>query len=182
MATSPGRSAIQARPAAMTAIEIRKRMIRIIPASLPAKRVRSIVRKLARRCEGNLPRSRLGDPGLRGRPRCGVELAEINERIVDGCTRCFLFDARQHGGSIVTHWRIDRANAHKLGCTCLETLEIAASRRLRPGSLHQGWNQRLQLTRKRRNGRYAACREWCERRQRFLVRTEGLNFIKLPGE
>src|SRR5512144_2998172 len=100
METSPGRSAIQATPAAMTATEARKRMMRVIPASPLAKCVRGLARKLTRGGERSLPRLSFSDPILCWRSRCGVELAEIGNGVIDGGMRGFYFDARQHGRRI----------------------------------------------------------------------------------
>src|SRR5262245_3083457 len=142
MATSPGRSAIQPKPAAMTAIEIRKRMIRIIPTSLLPKRVRAVARDLTRRRKRSLPCLSLGNPPLSGRPRCRVEFPEISECIIDGRACGLFLDARQYGGSIVTGRRIDRPDPHELGGTRLKTLQVTAGWRLTARSLHQGWKQR----------------------------------------
>src|SRR5262249_12389827 len=142
MATSPGRSAIQAKPEAMTAIETRKRMIRIIPTSLLAKRVSGVARKPTRRSERSLPCLSFSDPTQCGRSRCRVELPEINECVVDGRVRGFFLDAHQYGSSIVTCGGIDRTDPHEPGGTRLETLQIAASRHLTTGCLHHSRKQR----------------------------------------
>jgi hypothetical protein len=102
-------------------------MIRIIPTSLLAKRVRSVARQLTRRSDRSLPCLSFSDPTLCGRPRCRVELPEINECGVDGRVCGFFLDARQYGGGIVTCRRIDRTDPHELGGTRLETLQVAAS-------------------------------------------------------
>src|SRR6476661_4160007 len=159
MATSPGRSAIQAKPAAMTAIETRKRMIRIILASLLAKRVRGLARKRTRSGDRSLPRLCFSDPALCRRPRRDIELAEIGECVIDGRARGFFLDARQHGRRVVTRGHADRTDTHEPGGTRLQPLQIIASRRLSAGRFHDRRNQRTQLLRKRFDGLHATRRE-----------------------
>src|SRR6476660_4730138 len=149
MATSPGRSAIQAKPAAMTAIETRKRMIRIILASSLAKRVCGLARKLTRGGERSLPRLRFTDPALCRRPRRDIELAKIGECVIDGRARRFFLDARQHGRRVVTRGHADRTDTHEPGGTRLQPFQIIASRCLRAGRFHYHRHQLTQLRRKR---------------------------------
>src|SRR6478736_8113722 len=182
MATSPGRSAIQAKPAAMTAIETRKRMIRIILASSLAKCVRGLARKLTRGGDRSLPRLRFTDPALCRRPRRDIELAEIGECVIDGRTRRFFLDASQHGRRVVTRGHTDRTDTHEPGGTRLQPLQITASRCLRAGRFHYQRNQRTQLLRKRLDAWRAARREGDQRRQRFLIRTEKPYLIEFGDE
>src|SRR6478735_8780529 len=182
MATSPGRSAIQATPAAMTAIETRKRTIRIILSSPLAKCVRGLARKLTRGDDRSLPRLRLRDPALCRRPRRYIELAEIGECVINGRARCFFLDASQHGRRVVTRGHADRTDTHEPGGTRLQPLQIIASRRLSAGRFHDRRNQRTQLLRKRFDGWHATRREGDQRRQRLLTRTEKSYFIEFGDE
>src|SRR5262249_60311621 len=99
--TSPGRSAIQPPPAAITASDTRKRMIRIIPASSLAKCVGGFARELARGGERSLPGLRFSEPILRRRALCSIKLAEIDDGVIDCGLRHFNLDARQHGGRLI---------------------------------------------------------------------------------
>src|SRR5215469_9098437 len=158
MATSPGRSAIQAKPKATPTSATKKRMILIIPTSLPTKCVRSIARKLASCRERSLPCLSFGDPSLCRCPRCCIELAEIDECVVDGRACRFFLDARQYVGSIVTCRRINGAYPYELGGTRLKTFQVTTSWRLPARSLHYSRHQRAQLLGKNCDGRYAARR------------------------
>src|SRR5437016_8116523 len=114
MATSPGRSAIQATPQAVAATEARKTMTRIIPASLLAGRARRFGGKLACGSKRCLPRLCLTDPLLRGRTHRGVKFVEVSKSVVNISARGFDFDSRQHRRGIIARRRIHRANTHKL--------------------------------------------------------------------
>src|SRR4029077_2983921 len=126
MATSPGRSAIQAKPAAMTAIETRKRMTRIILASSLAKCVRGLARKLTRGGDCSLPRLCFSDPALCRRPRRDIELAEIGECVIDGRARRFVLHARPHRRRVATRGHSDRTDTHEPGGTRLQPFQIVA--------------------------------------------------------
>src|SRR6476469_9883989 len=158
METSPGRSAIQATPVATTASETRKRMIRVIPASLLAECVRGLARKLTRGGQRSLPCLSFSDPILCWRARCSVELAEIGKRVVDGGVCSFDFDTRQHGGRVIARRRIYWTDTHELAGVSFQPLQEAARRCLRAGSLLHCRDQRAQVLRKRRDGGHATHR------------------------
>src|SRR6185295_16207199 len=161
--TSPGRSAIQPTPAAMTASDARKRTIRIIPTSSLAKCVGRFARELARSGECGLPGLSFSDPLLRRRARRGIELIEIDDRVIDRSVRRFNFNARQYGGRIVARRRIDGADAHKLAGVRFQPLQ-KTGRSLRPGRFDQRRNQGAQLLR--------------QRRQNFFIGAESLHFLE----
>src|SRR5215813_697306 len=162
IATSPGRSAIQAKPATMSVTDTRNRMIRIIRASSLPKRVRSFACQLTCSLERSLPGSGSFDPVLRWRTYCSVELGEISERTTNVGLRGFDFGPCQHGRLIVTRWRTDRANAHQLARIGLYPLQETPRRHLPARSFQHRRDQCGQLPPQSRCGRHAAGRKRCQ--------------------
>src|SRR5207344_3405940 len=108
MATLPGRSAIQATPAAMAATEARKRTTRIILASLFAECARRLGGEFMRGSQRSLARLGFANPILHRSAHRAVQLVNIGERTGEVRVRRFYFDSCQHGRGIVacrsTHW------------------------------------------------------------------------------
>src|SRR5471032_3064965 len=114
MATSPGRSATQAKPAAMIATETRNKTTRIIALSPRPERAGCFSSERTHSHQRGLALARLLDPGLRRRARYFRQLAEIAERAGDIVMSSFDLEARQHRGCIVAGRCIHRTDAREL--------------------------------------------------------------------
>src|SRR5437868_1781072 len=125
MATSPGRSANQTTPKAISATSARKRRTRII-SRRRLQRGDGIGGKPPAGVEGFVARLGLGDPGLHWGTSIGGELSELRHRRDDIALRRPLLDARQDRGQVVAaHLLVDRADADELLRVGLQAVEEA---------------------------------------------------------
>src|SRR3954465_4414944 len=111
MATSPGRSANQTTPKAISATSAKKRRTRIISRRC-LQRGNGIGGKPPAGVDGLVARFSLGDPGLHRRPGVGGKLVQLVHRGGDIALRRPLVDARQDRRAVVaTRLLVDRADA-----------------------------------------------------------------------
>src|SRR6516225_5578927 len=150
MATSPGRSATQTKPAASTATASRNVMTRTIAPSIRSDCARRIGCVLTRGLERALTRLRFRDPALCRRAYRIGKLAEIGERGRDVGLDDVALDTRQHRRRIVAGRRIDWTDAHELAGIGLQPFEEPTLRRLRARKVDHRRQQVMQLPRQRR--------------------------------
>src|SRR5258705_6472540 len=109
MATSPGRSANQTTPKAISATSARKRRTRIISRRC-LQRGNGIGGKPPAGVDGLVARLGLGDPGLHRGAGVGGKLVKFGYRGGDIALRRPLLDARQDCGAVVAaRLLVDRA-------------------------------------------------------------------------
>src|ERR1700722_3201443 len=144
IATSPGRSASQAAPSAITAMATRKMTTRIMAAAASTGRLRERHQRIGRKstagCYGSHPCLRLGGPALCGRPHGWGEIAELGEGTRHVAAHGFDLDPRDYGGRIVAGNFLDRPDAHQPLRIGLQLVQESAFGRhpggLQPTRLH----------------------------------------------